>query len=128
MSNTIHHIYLYITRNNTVQFYGKLLAERYRIAMYLHRAIVAFNAPVDNALFCMTQSAIYNNRSSIDSTIVRRRSTQNNGSSTDGCCAAQGIFGAGTNDFIIKPVDESDLLSRLQTLVNIKRQSEALST
>ena len=25
-----------------------------------------------------------------------------------------GIFGAGTNDFITKPVDESDLLSRLQ--------------
>lgn len=38
-----------------------------------------------------------------------------------------GIFGAGTNDFITKPVDESDLLSRLQTLVNIKRQSEALN-
>jgi DNA-binding response OmpR family regulator len=38
-----------------------------------------------------------------------------------------GIFGAGTNDFIIKPVDETDLLSRLQTLVNIKRQSEALN-
>jgi CheY-like chemotaxis protein len=38
------------------------------------------------------------------------------------------IFGAGTNDFITKPVDEDDLLSRLQTLVNIKRQSEALNT
>jgi len=38
-----------------------------------------------------------------------------------------GIFGAGTNDFITKPVDESDLLARLQTLVNIKRQSEALN-
>jgi CheY-like chemotaxis protein len=38
-----------------------------------------------------------------------------------------GIFGAGTNDFIIKPVNESDLLARLQTLVNIKRQSEALN-
>ncbi len=37
------------------------------------------------------------------------------------------IFGAGTNDFITKPVDEQDLLSRLQTLVNIKRQSEALN-
>ena len=37
------------------------------------------------------------------------------------------IFGAGTNDFITKPVDEEDLLSRLQTLVNIKRQSEALN-
>ena len=38
-----------------------------------------------------------------------------------------GIFGAGTNDFITKPVDEEDLLSRLQNLVNIKRQSEALN-
>jgi CheY-like chemotaxis protein len=37
------------------------------------------------------------------------------------------IFGAGTNDFITKPVDEGDLLTRLQTLVNIKRQSEALN-
>ena len=36
------------------------------------------------------------------------------------------IFGAGTNDFITKPVVEDDLLARLQTLVNIKRQSEAL--
>jgi CheY-like chemotaxis protein len=38
-----------------------------------------------------------------------------------------GIFGAGTNDFITKPLDESDLLARLHTLVNIKRQSEALN-
>ena len=38
-----------------------------------------------------------------------------------------GIFGAGTNDFITKPVDEADLLVRLQNLVNIKRQSEALN-
>ena len=37
------------------------------------------------------------------------------------------IFGAGTNDFITKPVDEDDLLKRLQTLVNIKRQNEALN-
>jgi len=37
------------------------------------------------------------------------------------------IFGAGTNDFITKPIDEVDLLARLQTLVNIKRQSEALN-
>lgn len=37
------------------------------------------------------------------------------------------IFGAGTNDFITKPVDEDDLVTRLQTLVNIKRQSEALN-
>jgi CheY-like chemotaxis protein len=39
-----------------------------------------------------------------------------------------GIFGAGTNDFITKPINEEDLLSRLQNLVNIKRQSEALNT
>ena len=38
-----------------------------------------------------------------------------------------GIFGAGTNDFITKPVNEEDLLGRLQNLVNIKRQSEALN-
>lgn len=38
-----------------------------------------------------------------------------------------GIFGAGTNDFITKPVDEEDLLARLQNLVNIKRQSQALN-
>ena len=38
-----------------------------------------------------------------------------------------GIFGAGTNDFITKPVDESALIERLQNLVNIKRQSEALN-
>ncbi|MCP4467304.1 MAG: response regulator [Halieaceae bacterium] len=38
-----------------------------------------------------------------------------------------GIFGAGTNDFITKPVKEEDLLSRLQNLVNIKRQSKALN-
>ena len=37
------------------------------------------------------------------------------------------IFGAGTNDFITKPIDEDDLLTRLQTLVNIKRQNEALN-
>lgn len=37
------------------------------------------------------------------------------------------IFGAGTNDFITKPIGEEDLLTRLQTLVNIKRQSEALN-
>ena len=39
-----------------------------------------------------------------------------------------GIFGAGTNDFITLPVNESDLLARLHTLVNIKRQSEALNS
>jgi CheY-like chemotaxis protein len=38
-----------------------------------------------------------------------------------------GIFGAGTNDFITKPVREEDLLSRIDTLVNIKRQNEALN-
>ncbi len=37
------------------------------------------------------------------------------------------IFGAGTNDFITKPVNENDLLSRLRTLVSIKRQNEALN-
>ena len=37
------------------------------------------------------------------------------------------IFGAGTNDFITKPIAEEDLLTRLQTLVNIKRQNEALN-
>lgn len=39
-----------------------------------------------------------------------------------------GIFGAGTNDFITKPVDEGTLMERLQNLVHIKRQSEALNT
>jgi len=38
------------------------------------------------------------------------------------------IFGAGTNDFVTKPIAEDDLLTRLQTLVNIKRQSEALNS
>ncbi|MCP4188185.1 MAG: response regulator [Gammaproteobacteria bacterium] len=38
-----------------------------------------------------------------------------------------GIFGAGTNDFITKPIDEEDLLNRIKNLVNIKRQNEALS-
>jgi len=37
------------------------------------------------------------------------------------------IFGAGTNDFITKPVDEDDLLQRLHTLVAIKRQNAALN-
>lgn len=37
-----------------------------------------------------------------------------------------GIFGAGTNDFLAKPVSENDLLERLQILLNIKRQNEAL--
>ena len=39
-----------------------------------------------------------------------------------------GIFGAGTNDFITKPIDEDDLLMRIETLVNIKRQNEALNS
>jgi len=39
-----------------------------------------------------------------------------------------GIFGAGTNDFITIPVDEADLLHRIETLVNIKRQNEALKS
>ncbi len=38
-----------------------------------------------------------------------------------------GIFGAGTNDFITKPIDQDDLLNRLQILINIKRQNEALN-
>ncbi len=39
-----------------------------------------------------------------------------------------GIFGAGTNDFITKPIDEADLLNRIETLVNIKRQNEAMNS
>jgi CheY-like chemotaxis protein len=39
-----------------------------------------------------------------------------------------GIFGAGTNDFITKPIDEADLLNRIETLVNIKRQNQALDS
>jgi len=38
-----------------------------------------------------------------------------------------GIFGSGTNDFMTKPINETDLLNRIQTLVNIKRQNEALN-
>jgi len=38
-----------------------------------------------------------------------------------------GIFGSGTNDFMTKPVNETDLLNRISTLVNIKRQNEALN-
>jgi DNA-binding response OmpR family regulator len=38
-----------------------------------------------------------------------------------------GIFGSGTNDFMTKPINETDLLNRIKTLVNIKRQNEALS-
>jgi len=38
-----------------------------------------------------------------------------------------GIFGAGTNDFVTKPIDEADFVFRIETLVNIKRQNEALN-
>ena len=38
-----------------------------------------------------------------------------------------GIFGAGTNDFITKPITEDNLIERLVNLVNVKRQNEALT-
>jgi DNA-binding response OmpR family regulator len=38
-----------------------------------------------------------------------------------------GIFGSGTNDFMTKPINETDLLNRIKILVNIKRQNEALN-
>jgi len=37
-----------------------------------------------------------------------------------------GIFGAGTNDFITKPITEDILIERVINLINIKRQNEAL--
>ncbi len=37
-----------------------------------------------------------------------------------------GIFGAGTNDFITKPIVEEALVERILNLINIKRQNEAL--
>ncbi len=37
-----------------------------------------------------------------------------------------GIFGAGTNDFITKPIQEEALIERVLNLINIKRQNEAL--
>lgn len=37
-----------------------------------------------------------------------------------------GIFGAGTNDFITKPISEEALVERVINLINIKRQNEAL--
>jgi len=37
-----------------------------------------------------------------------------------------GIFGAGTNDFITKPIAEEALVERILNLINIKRQNEAL--
>lgn len=39
-----------------------------------------------------------------------------------------GIFGAGTNDFITRPVDEDALMERVINLINIKRQHEALQS
>ncbi len=39
-----------------------------------------------------------------------------------------GIFGAGANDFITKPITEENLIERIINLVNIKRQNEALKT
>ena len=38
-----------------------------------------------------------------------------------------GIFGAGTNDFITKPITEENLISRVTNLINIKLQNEALN-
>lgn len=38
-----------------------------------------------------------------------------------------GIFGAGTNDFITKPITEDRLIERVLNLINIKRQNEALT-
>jgi CheY-like chemotaxis protein len=38
-----------------------------------------------------------------------------------------GIFGAGTNDFMTKPITESNLIERIINLINIKRQNEALN-
>ncbi len=38
-----------------------------------------------------------------------------------------GIFGAGTNDFITKPITEEKLIERVINLINIKRQNEALT-
>lgn len=39
-----------------------------------------------------------------------------------------GIFGAGTNDFITKPITEEKLIERVVNLINIKRQNEALNS
>ena len=38
-----------------------------------------------------------------------------------------GIFGAGSNDFITKPINEENLLERVTNLINIKKQNEALN-
>jgi len=38
-----------------------------------------------------------------------------------------GIFGSGTNDFMTKPINPTDFLNRIKTLVSIKRQNEALN-
>ncbi len=37
------------------------------------------------------------------------------------------MFGAGTNDFISRPINEERLLERVMNLLNVKRQSEALT-
>lgn len=39
-----------------------------------------------------------------------------------------GIFGAGANDFITKPITEDNLIDRVVNLINIKRQNEALTS
>lgn len=39
-----------------------------------------------------------------------------------------GIFGAGTNDFITKPITEDKLIERVINLISIKRQHEVLTT
>ena len=39
-----------------------------------------------------------------------------------------GIFGAGTNDFITKPITEEKLIERVANLINVKRQNEALNS
>ncbi len=38
-----------------------------------------------------------------------------------------GIFGAGSNDFITKPITEDKLIERVINLINVKRQNEALN-
>jgi DNA-binding response OmpR family regulator len=39
-----------------------------------------------------------------------------------------GIFGAGTNDFMTKPITEENLIERVINLINVKRQNEALAS
>lgn len=38
-----------------------------------------------------------------------------------------GIFGAGSNDFITKPITEEKLVERVVNLINVKRQNDALN-